>query len=374
MSLSSSGLHIHSSRYVNNIDSRAAVFLYENDEDAVVPSFDAKRLEVNSETAFEFENDLFVGRVVILHRPPADSVYPCNNREFFATRKRRWELRWQGQFKTPPVSGIEFGVEILQAHSPRLNFASRAFFSVLVKFARSLARNRGSDVYTNHSDEDCVTKYFRFPIHNCDMILSTPLGSAPPEIVLPTPLLPYGEHVQCNDMFKTNDHISISPIYTFVFYSMYLDFCSWDVHNVPFGLNGMSINRIVGNQPFSVVMRMGRNDELGKPCFRLVVANRNTSPAWSAFLAPPDDTYYSIGGGSFSALPSPRRTWTLWSVTKRLLGIPSRYVGACLRAPVSFVMRPGRAPRGSTIVRRHIPPLPDTGTLPETAFYSTSSI
>ena len=336
----------------NAVDDRAALFLCDHSDQVLLPSALSARLAVNSGVPFEFENDLFVGRIAILHREPAEWRNPYRFREYFGSRKRRWELRWQGRFKRPLTSPIHFGVEVSQDHASKLNFASRAFLTLLVKFSQSLARNRGSDLYTNSTDEEPGSvKYFRFPIHNCDMILQTASGLTPPDITGEFPLDPSELHTQCNEQFKQDwTHLDVSATYTFVFYSMYVDFVSWDVQNVPIGLNGMSLNRLAGNQPVNVVMRDGPD---GANYMRLVVGNRCTSPAWASYLTnlPCDHLteFFSAASDEWIERPvfprnkQPRSQWWVWRGFKRLLNQPTRYVGACLRAPVSFVMsRPSR--------------------------------
>ena len=359
------------------IDERAGIYLCSNDRDFVVPEGVGERLVVNSDTAFEFENDLFVGRIVILHREPLHSNSPTDRfHDYFATRKRRWELRWQGKFKRQLTSPVLFGADILRLHAPVMNFASRAFFSLLVKFAQSLARNRGSDLYTNSTTIDAnASKFFRFPIHNCDLIFASPPGVSVPDTTLPVDMndIAGSSSTVCNSLFKTSEPglIDISQTYTFVFYSMYLDFVTWDVHNVPIGLSGMSINRLSGPQPVNVQMTNSDGDVY----FRLVVANRNTSPTWASFLARDlvSEFFYSAASEDDPVWdprepprgPDPRSSWWIWRTTKRMLGLPSRYLGSCLRAPVSFVMRRGTAPPRRRIVTRQVlrhtsSPLADT--------------
>jgi len=322
------------------------------------------RMDVNSAIPLEFENDIFVGRVAILHRVPQDIQSSGRYREFFAGKKRRWELRWQGRFKQPLEDKIVFGAEISASSSPRLNFASRAFLSILLKFAQSLARNRGADLYTNTtSDMAEGTKYFYFPVHTSDLIVRTPEGEAPPDICSPSGVSATDRHVQCNSLLKNPAALDRSFTYTFVFYSMYLDFLSWDIQNVPIGLNGMSLNRLIGNQPVSVVMKCQQTDST---FFRLLIANRCVSPDWSSYLSTGERFNAASISEFFSVISSfdseeihvrraPNRTRrrsssSLWQGVKKFFSAPSRFLSHCWRAPVTFAVESAsrRTPRMSS--------------------------
>ena len=364
-------------RLFNVVDERAAVFLNADISSIAIQEPDklGSRLCVNADIPLEFENDHFKGRVVIIHREPSESTNHYRYRELLSARKRRWELRWQGKFKQSLPKSVLFGAEIQSSHAPKINIASRTFLSILLRFSKVLARSRGSDLFTNVlKDELGETKYFYFPIHTSDMILSTPEGEAPPDIASVSPLCPEGQNKQCNADFKDLRSIDITKTYTFVFYSMYVDFVTWDVQNVPIGLNGMSLNRLVGNQPISVTMRTGDGivglggGETPIPhieYFRLVVGNRCTSPSWSSYLTSGNphamSEFFSVvssfdsGDVAITAV-SPRRTvrrpepippqggrlHAFFRGIKRIMTVPTRYIGTCLRAPVSFVINPTR--------------------------------
>lgn len=365
--LSPRGLH-------GGIDDRAAIFLSESalTDLSIDPLSQQCRMDVNGESAFEFENEFFSGSVIVLHRAPDDYKGPYRYKNFFSGKKRRWELRWQGKFKTPLTAPVVFGAEILASKAPRHSFASRAFLSLLFKFSASLARNRGADLYTNmvsDKDSELNIKYFHFPIHTSDLILGTPEGETPPSIASDSALSATEVHTDCRSHFKSFTDVDTSKTYTFVFYSMYADFVSWDVCNVPIGLNGMSLNRLVGNQPISVVMR----SKLGAPTqeyFRLIIANRCTSPDWSSFLTYGErfntermSEFFSIvSATSFDEFRNPmpigkrksRRRSRMFSGIKRALA-------SCFRAPVSFVMRhKSSTPNSSSRRRSAQVPLPDT--------------
>ena len=381
---------------INCIDANAAAFMCNSDKIVTSPFDVQDRVTINSDTAFEFENDYFVGRIVILHREPIDYPFEYRYGEFFRTKKRRWELRWQGKFKKQLDEPIVFGAEMSSANAPKMSFASKAFMSLLIKFSQSLARARGSDLFTNVTEELVppeVPRYFRFPIHTSDLILSTPPGVAPPSIVDPTDLRASDTHTVCANVFKDPKNLPLDNTYTFVFYSMYMDFVSWDLQNVPLGLSGMSLTRVVGSQPISVLMRQG-----DKILFRLVLGNKCTSPDWASYLATgePFDLdkmtdFFSIS--SFysgiadpadipnSPPPSRHRRWGvprlprrpgsprankhkkqfwLWRGFRKLVIAPTKYIGTCLRAPVSFVINSqSRKIPPKKIVVRHPAPVPD---------------
>ena len=156
-------------RLFNVVDERAAVFLNADISSIAMQEPDklGSRLCVNADIPLEFENDHFKGRVVIIHREPSESTNHNRYRELLSTRKRRWELRWQGMFKQSLPKSVLFGAEIQSSHAPKINIASRTFLSILLRFSKVLARSRGSDLFTNVlKDELGETKYFYFPIHS----------------------------------------------------------------------------------------------------------------------------------------------------------------------------------------------------------------
>ena len=362
---------------LNCIDVNAAAFMHHDDNNLSSP-FDLKdRVTINSDTPFEFENEYFVGRIVILHREPMDFPFSYRYADFFNSKKRRWELRWQGKFKKQFDEPIVFGAEMNSGKAPKLSFTSKAFMSLLIKFAQSLARARGSDLFTNVTDETVTSdmpKYFRFPIHTSDLILSTPPGMEPPSIVEPADLRASDTHTVCANLFKDPKNLPLDNTYTFVFYSMYIDFVSWDLQNVPLGLSGMSLNRLIGSQPMSVLMRQGED----KIMYRLVLGNKCTSPDWASFISSGEPFDYEKMTDFFSIssfysgiadpadipnTPPPRhRRWTvprlhrkaghstsprasrhkkhswIWRGFRKLVIAPTKYIGTCLRAPVSFVI------------------------------------
>lgn len=372
-----SPLHGHKA-VAGGMDDRAAIFLSESplSEGSMDPLSQTTRLAVNSEIPFEFENEYFSGSIVIIHRLPDDFKGDYHYRDFFNGKKRRWELRWQGKFKQPVTTQIVFGAEVLASRVPKRNFASRALLSILLKFSGSLARNRGADVFTNAVDDpdsqsDVEIKYFHFPIHSSDLILSTPAGGTPPNIASPSVLQPDETHTDCKSVFKTCEDIDISRTYTFVFYSMYADFISWDVCNVPIGLNGMSLNRLVGNQPVSVVMR----SRLGSPeeYFRVLIANRCSSPDWSSFLTMGEkfnpermSEFFSIvswHSNEDAFTSTAKRRSSLPGKRRRFMGRLRTLLASCFRAPISFVMRRSTSSATTPRSRRKTSgttPLPDS--------------
>ncbi len=378
---------------INCIDGNAAAFMCNSGAVESAPFGLKDRVTINSDTPFEFENEYFVGRIAILHREPIDYPFDYRYDEFFKTKKRRWELRWQGKFKQQFDEPIVFGAEMSSPNAPKMGFASKAFMSLLIKFSQSLARARGSDLFTNVIEEVIppeVPKYFRFPIHTSDLILSTPPGSEPPSITEPSDMRASGSHTVCANLFKDPKNLPLDNTYTFVFYSMYIDFVSWDLQNVPLGLSGMSLNRIVGSQPMSVLMRQG-----DKILFRIVMGNKCTSPDWASFLATgqpfdfdkmtdffsissfysgiadPADIPNSPRGRRWGVPRLPRRAprptsprkhkkqFWLWRGFRKLVIAPTKYIGTCLRAPVSFVINSQSRKVPPKKIIRHPAPVPD---------------
>lgn len=85
-------------------------------------------MPVDTPKSIEFELENFIGRCVFLHRPnwtydnpESAELYP--HRQLFHNRKRLWEWRLQGRFKTRPKA-LFIGIE-LEEYVP-VNFATRS--------------------------------------------------------------------------------------------------------------------------------------------------------------------------------------------------------------------------------------------------------
>ena len=206
-------------------------------------------VQVSSPTPTMSDNEFASGSVVFLHR----DTHPCMGssiyNEYFSTRRRCWEMRWQGRLKRAPSGELFFGAEV-RGPLPEFSYLFRAAAFCLLGFARQLSSLRGVNIECNFGDapDPFDGHYMLFPFHAADVLIESEIGSVLPDITSAVDL--------ANS--KRPEKISCDYIYTLCFYSMYADLLNWRVSRVP-GLSGFCLSSFAGRQPVHAVIRE-------KPC------------------------------------------------------------------------------------------------------------
>jgi hypothetical protein len=223
---------------------------------------------VNSPRPVEFKNANFQGRVIFLHRDFSDTHF-----SYFASKKRFWELRWQGRFLRPPSGPVYIGAELRQP-LPEHGFLLRTTALCALAFARTVASARGARMECNYEDEISDRRFVLFPLLSADVKIASDSASSAPDIAAAQDLIP-----------DVNFDVEISDqkIYTFGFYTMYTDLGNWCFANFPI-ISGKSLAAFAGYQPIYAVMR---EDE--KYYLEMKFTHDIRSPAFESAISDPDD-------------------------------------------------------------------------------------
>eukprot|EP00930_Biecheleria_cincta_P100553 TRINITY_DN92169_c0_g1_i1.p1 TRINITY_DN92169_c0_g1~~TRINITY_DN92169_c0_g1_i1.p1 ORF type:complete len:381 (-),score=36.74 TRINITY_DN92169_c0_g1_i1:125-1234(-) len=203
-------------------------------------------LQINSTEGVEFENDLFSGRILFMHRPDPEPER-WTWRERFEGKTRCWEFRLQGTFKTDPGE-MYFAAELSEPMS--IGWASIITMKAILNFAYMLASIRGIDFdynwyLTEFDNGDVLRPHFTFPLIAADIAVRTPAGEKPPLITAPLEATPLADKIATS--LKAGD------TYTFGFWTKYLHFARWELVNVPLGLGG-SLDAFIGKQPIDLAI------------------------------------------------------------------------------------------------------------------------
>ena len=205
-----------------------------------------EQFAVNLPRVFAFSSDHFEGTALFMHK--LDSSEQHHFASYLSGKRRYWELRWQGRFKTIPTSKeIYFGAEVRDS-LPELNFFLHAAATFILAFGKRVTALRGAGLHCNFGDDD-KRHYFLFPLHAADTLIISNLSDTIPDISQPIDLKSNVEMTPVLD-------IATDKIYTICFYSMYADFLNWQVTNIP-GLSGTSLTAFLGRQPIHAVVREG---------------------------------------------------------------------------------------------------------------------
>ncbi|EER03493.1 hypothetical protein Pmar_PMAR014712 [Perkinsus marinus ATCC 50983] len=215
------------------------------------------RIPIDATESFPINSDVFEGRIVVIHRPP-DPNGPFPYYGYMGKKRRRWELRWQGRFKRKPSSALFFGIEATQP-LPELGFVAKS------------ANYPNSDPSKN--------TFFTFPLVSADTCIVSDLDTPPDELPDITADKALTGKVTHDYLFDT-EHI-----YTFCYFSMYIDFVTWDLRNLPV-VSGTSLCTFTGYQPIHVIVK----DQEDEYFMDVLVAHRSLSPVWADYITPDEST------------------------------------------------------------------------------------
>lgn len=235
-------------------------------------------MEVNAARPTQFENEVFAGEALFLHRPdPEPGSWPYA--EHFEATSRRWEMRCQGVFKADPGE-VFFGAEL--ADDVKLSRKSHYALKWLAKVVGQLAAIRGVTCHysfdmVNLEDGSEVRPHFVAPILSAQAIVVTPKGKTPPSLTQSFPETPLPEKLQLN--------INTDDTFTFCFWFKSLDFARWELCNLPFHYES-SLEPFVGKHPIHLIAYSIRRPE----CEGDVHAECNKNCMVRIVCSPPEDT------------------------------------------------------------------------------------
>eukprot|EP00928_Gymnodinium_smaydae_P038783 TRINITY_DN26662_c0_g1_i1.p1 TRINITY_DN26662_c0_g1~~TRINITY_DN26662_c0_g1_i1.p1 ORF type:complete len:379 (-),score=77.79 TRINITY_DN26662_c0_g1_i1:33-1169(-) len=220
-----------------------------------------RTLEVNATAGTAFENEAFVGEVLVLHRPdPAPTSGGWPYEEHFRGKLRRVEFRLQGTFKVEPGETY-FAMELNGAFT--LGTALRVTASWVMSIVSMLTAARGASLHYNlereESDGEVVRPFVAFPLLAGEGFCITPQGEQPPPITETIDPSSYEE--------RANLRLNTSDTFTFAHWSKQVDLQSWEIKDLPFGWRS-SLVPFIGRQPveLSVYSLLRPTSEGGRHC------------------------------------------------------------------------------------------------------------
>eukprot|EP01062_Namystynia_karyoxenos_P014550 TRINITY_DN15241_c0_g1_i1.p1 TRINITY_DN15241_c0_g1~~TRINITY_DN15241_c0_g1_i1.p1 ORF type:complete len:431 (+),score=135.51 TRINITY_DN15241_c0_g1_i1:85-1293(+) len=184
------------------------------------------------------ETELFSGRFCIFTRTgPSDS--------FFAGKKRRVEIQIQGRWKKAPSGTVFMGGEVPEVM--KLGMGTRAACGMLITFARAF--NSTLHVHLTGAPGTDERPHMALPLPLLiDSWHETMPGEEPPRL---GSRLPQGDLKQLRKQYHNDFPFRTDSVCTMSWHSMYFDFETWQIANVP-GANGSSLRNFWGQMPFTL--------------------------------------------------------------------------------------------------------------------------
>lgn len=223
-----------------------------------------KRIIPNSR-AYEFENDIFFGKVMLLVRTP-DVDHPRAEKnlvlgdtarrvsQYMRGKKRRFEFQFQIRLKRVPTGPLFLGCELEKPI--KVGAITKGLVNILLAMVRRInpgfhyswgTELKGTPASDFESGQYEKT-HLSFPVEaSMDRIVISKPGETPPELG--------------HELFETNESVkrrrrmgfgsvdwNLEDTYTMCLWSAYCDWIKWKSLNVP-GVSPFSLTRVTGTQP-----------------------------------------------------------------------------------------------------------------------------
>jgi hypothetical protein len=205
----------------------------------------------NSEEPIEFENAFFRGKVLFLLKTKHDSA---KWQQLLGRNRLLW-VQMQGQFKKKPSSLVYIGAEL--PNIINLGWITSAIaqviFGVLNALVGGVHYSLGN-IISNDSSQRSKNElpHICFPLYSSvDEFICTPPGQEPPQLGQDS----FGECSSELAIRKSGLHqypFNTEDIYTFSFYTGFLDLENWLLVNVP-GVPSMNLETFLGMMPMRIV-------------------------------------------------------------------------------------------------------------------------
>jgi hypothetical protein len=195
----------------------------------------------SSEPAFELENDLFYGRMLVLIRTPdvddssAKQGTPQNSQQFvpyFADKQRRWEFQWQIRLKKKPEGQVYFCCELEE--TVKMGMLQRAFVGAAMAFCQKMSSAFHYSITGSTSPDGEVERpHMAFGVERSmtRIIVTKPGQGAPPEL---GSTLPDEDPDHLKSRTKTGIvDWNTEDTYTMAVWTAYFDFLQWKSLNFP---------------------------------------------------------------------------------------------------------------------------------------------
>jgi hypothetical protein len=230
----------------------------------VIMTSQNRRIVPNSAETYEFENDIFFGKVMLMVRTPdVDHPYrdktvlgetPKRVSQYMKGKKRRFEFQFQIKLKRVPTGPLFLGCELEK--SIKVGAITKGLVNILLAMVRRI--NPGfhyswgtdpksispADLEAGHYEKT----HLSFPVEaSMDRIVISKPGETPPELG--------HELYESNESVKRRRRMGFGSVewnledtYTMCLWSAYCDWIKWKSLNVP-GVSPFSLSRVTGTQP-----------------------------------------------------------------------------------------------------------------------------
>eukprot|EP00977_Amphora_coffeiformis_P020520 scaffold8332_cov172-Amphora_coffeaeformis.AAC.2 len=202
---------------------------------------------LNSSEPYPFETELFQGEVLLLVRPPKLDEDPYWSDRIFSKKKRRLVLNIQGKFKRPVQGSLYVGGEITSPMN--LSLFTRGLLGMLIKLLES---GFSGLQYSFGDEKKKLSPRISVPAFSgMERVVVTPPDETPP----PMTGDPFEESKQDRTKrLKSKDwQWNTTDTYSFSFFSMYVDLCTWKIVNVPIS-SDINLRRLWNDGDFRLVM------------------------------------------------------------------------------------------------------------------------
>jgi len=189
----------------------------------IIPGF-----QCNTRVGVPIESDLFVGKVLLIMRPPHPSDDPFYNEKVFSKKRRRFEIQIQGRFKYVPSGTVWCGFEVTE--EMKLGLVSKGLCNLLL---RLVSKTVPGDMHFSFGDtKNEELPHISFPAWTLfDKVVVTKPGEEPPPLgeVLPES----AKESSARKRSASTGDWNTEDTYSFSYHSMYLDLPIWHVVNLP---------------------------------------------------------------------------------------------------------------------------------------------
>ncbi|KAL3925188.1 MAG: hypothetical protein SGILL_000580 [Bacillariaceae sp.] len=202
---------------------------------------------LNSQMPIPIESDLFVGKLVLVMRPndpPRDD--PFWNERIFSKKKRRVIMQLQGKLKYKPTGTLYAGMEI--SDPMNLGLIASGLCNIILKLTKSF----NSALHYSFGIKGKEQAHISFPASTFfERMVVTPPGENPPDIMEEFDEDP--QSAKLRKAYKTKIDWNTEDTYSMSFHSMYIDFPSWSVVQLPVGKD-VPLKTFWGDSTASVVL------------------------------------------------------------------------------------------------------------------------
>lgn len=181
---------------------------------------------LNSRSGIPVVTDLFVGKVLLILRPPNPQDDPYYNDKIFSKKKRRLMLQIQGRLKYVPTGTIYCGGEVTE--QMKLGLVSKGLCSILLNVVKSIGKNMH---YSFGDKKSIELPHIVFPAWTSfDALVVTKPGDTPPPMGEEFP--ESKESVAARKASGSVGEWNMENTYSMSFHSMYVDIPTWRLVNI----------------------------------------------------------------------------------------------------------------------------------------------